>query len=186
MELRRGADGRLRCAWAGSDPLYQRYHDLEWGRPVADDRRLFEKISLEGFQSGLSWYLILRKREGFRRAFCGFDPQAVAGFGPQDVARLLADPGIVRNRAKIEGVVANAKRYLELTRECSLAAFCWGREGEPDQLSRDLKRRGWRFVGPTIIHAFMQAVGMVNDHTEGCFARELCDQERATFVRPVR
>jgi len=183
-----------RCAWPGSDELYLRYHDEEWGRPVADDRRLFEKICLEGFQSGLSWITILRKRENFRRAFAGFDPEVVARFTDRDVERLLADPGIVRHRGKIESTVSNARRVLEVAAELgSLDAYLWSFVGgEPvvgrwrsvsdipaetelsRALSKDLKRRGFRFVGPTVCYAFMQSVGLVNDHTVGCYRfREL-------------
>jgi len=201
-----GDDGVARCWWAGSDPLYRRYHDEEWGRPVADDVRLFEKLSLEGFQSGLSWLTILRKRENFRRALAEFDIAAVAEFGPDDVARLLGDAGIVRNRAKIEATITNARRCLELREECgSLAAYVWGYEPRSDTrpavvdetwlaahttsatsvaMSRDLRRRGWAFVGPTTAHAFLQAMGLVNDHLDGCAAREEVERARAGFVRP--
>ena len=181
-----GSDGLARCRWGiGEDALFRRYHDEEWGRPVADVVRLFEKIALEGFQSGLSWLLILRKREGFRRAFAGFEPAAVAGFGPADVERLLGDAGIVRNRAKIEAVIANAGRCLDMAADGGLAAFAWRHAGQPALLSRELKKRGWRFVGPTTIESFMQAVGMVNDHAEGCFAREICEREREAFEVPA-
>lgn len=188
-----GSDGIARCWWGAGDPAYQRYHDLEWGRPVADDRRLFEKISLEGFQSGLSWLIILRKRDNFRRAFDAFDISAVARFDGRRVRRLLADPGIVRNRAKIEATVNNARRCLELIDEFgSLAAYIWSYEphGRSDPqaqataMSKDLKRRGWSFVGPTTVYAFMQAMGLVNDHLEGChFYREV-ERLRASFRRP--
>jgi DNA-3-methyladenine glycosylase I len=189
----RGEDGVARCWWAGSDPLYASYHDTEWGFPVRDDVRLFEKICLEGFQSGLSWLTILRKRENFRRAFAGFDPARVARFGRRDVERLLRDEGIVRHRGKIESAIGNAKRALELQKEAgSLAGYFWGWRPDPRSrprkvtrealmamattpdsiaLSKDLKRRGWTFVGPTTVYAFMQAMGMVNDHVEGCDAR---------------
>ena len=199
-----GADGRPRCFWAGSDPLYLEYHDREWGRPSADDRRLFEKLCLEGFQSGLSWITILRKRENFRTAFAGFDFETVARFGARDVKRCLADAGIVRHRGKIESVINNAKRAHELIDEAgSLAAFLW--RYEPDAknrpkrvtratilptspesiaLSKELRRRGWSFVGPTTVYAFMQAMGLVNDHVHGCSCREPSEAERRAFVRP--
>jgi DNA-3-methyladenine glycosylase I len=193
-------DGVLRCWWAGSDPLYLRYHDEEWGRPVVDDTRLFEKICLEGFQAGLSWLTILRKREAFRRAFAGFDISRVARFGARDVQRLLDDAAIVRHRGKIESTINNAKRARELIDEHgSLAAYVWpfapppgsrpqrltkaaltklGVTPESTAMSKDLKRRGWTFVGPTTIYAFMQAMGLVNDHIEGCASRPLVEQVR--------
>jgi DNA-3-methyladenine glycosylase I len=201
-----GADGRPRCWWPGADPLYVAYHDDEWGRPVADDRRLFEKLCLEGFQSGLSWLTILRKRENFRAAFAGFDVEAIAGFGPADVERCLADSGIVRHRGKIESVINNARKALELRKEAgSLAAFVWRHEPAPESrparfdlaslramsktpesaaLSKALRKRGWSFVGPTTVYAFMQAMGLVNDHLEGCACREAVEAERRSFVRP--
>jgi DNA-3-methyladenine glycosylase I len=206
--LAAGDDGAVRCAWAGEDPLYRRYHDGEWGRPVRDDRRLFEKLCLEGFQSGLSWLTILRKRENFRAAFAGFDFHAVARFGAPDVARLLNDAGIVRHRGKIESTINNAKRATELLTEFdSLATYFW--QWEPPQdarpkrmthaalmsmpttpasvaLSKDLKKRSWTFVGPTTVYAMMQAVGLVNDHIEGCHVREAVESERAAFPRPSR
>jgi DNA-3-methyladenine glycosylase I len=204
--LVRGEDGLVRCSWGASDPLYRRYHDEEWGFPVADDRRLFEKICLEGFQSGLSWLTILRKRDRFRAAFRDFDFRAVARFGPQDVARLLQDEGIVRHRGKIESVINNARRACELVEtEGSLAAFVWSFEPSPSDrprrvtwpvvralsktpastaLSRALKSRGWTFVGPTTAYAFMQAVGLVDDHVEGCAVRERVERARARFRRP--
>jgi DNA-3-methyladenine glycosylase I len=211
--LAQGADGRVRCAWAGDDAVYRGYHDDEWGRPMADDRRLFEKICLEGFQSGLSWLTILRKREAFRRAFAGFDFVRVARFGRRDVARLLADAGIVRHRGKIESTINNAGRALALAEEFgSLAAYFWGWAPEPKArprrltyavlktlahtpestaLSRDLKARGWTFVGPTTVYAFMQAMGLVNDHLEGCLARDAVERLRAAgrpsaSARPAR
>ena len=196
-----------RCWWPGEDALYLAYHDDEWGRPVKDDRRLFEKLCLEGFQSGLSWLTILRKREAFRRAFAGFDFEEVARFGPRDVERLLADASIVRHRGKIEASIHNAQRACELVeQEGSLARYFWRFEPpiteRPARLTRealvamptsptstrmakDLKRRGFRFFGPTTAYAFMQAMGMVNDHVEGCFARELVEEERARFARPA-
>jgi DNA-3-methyladenine glycosylase I len=204
--LKRGEDGVVRCFWAGSDPLYTRYHDREWGFPVADDGRLFEKICLEGFQAGLSWLTILRKRESFRAAFRGFEPVAVARLGARDVARLLKDPGIVRHRGKIESTVNNARRARELRAEAgSLAAFFWSFEPSPAErprrvsraalaamsktpastaLSKELRRRGWTFVGPTTAYAFMQAMGLVNDHLEGCAIRERVEAARARFRRP--
>jgi DNA-3-methyladenine glycosylase I len=204
--LARGEDGVARCFWAGSDPLYTRYHDEEWGFPVADDRRLFEKICLEGFQAGLSWLTILRKRESFRRAFRGFDFDTIARFGARDVARLLKDAGIVRHRGKIESTINNARRARELAGEKgSLASFFWSFEPAPAErprrisrpvlarmaktpaslaLSRDLKRRGWTFVGPTTAYAFMQAMGLVNDHIQGCAIRERAEGARARFRRP--
>lgn len=201
-----GDDGVARCWWCGDDPLYRAYHDEEWGRPVSDDVRLFEKLSLEGFQSGLSWLTILRKRENFRRAFKGFDPEVVARFNSRSVERLMNDAGIVRMRAKIEATINNARRYLELTEEKgSLAAYVWSFEphlstrpmrldydtlmttstsNESAAMSKDLRKRGWAFVGPTTAYAFMQAMGLVNDHVTGCFARPQVEQERAGFAPP--
>jgi DNA-3-methyladenine glycosylase I len=195
-----GDDGVVRCFWGDGDPLYRRYHDREWGMPVRDGRRLFEKVCLEGFQAGLSWLTILRKREAFRRAFRGFDFHAVARFGPRDVARLLRDPGIVRHRGKIESTLNNARRAVLLERECgSLGAYfsryrpapasrprrlTWSAlrrlstSAEATALSRDLKARGWTFVGPTTLYAFMQATGLVNDHLEGCPARDRVEKAR--------
>lgn len=164
-----GPDGIARCAWCGDDPLYQRYHDEEWGTPVDDDTRLFEKLCLEGFQSGLSWLTILRKRENFRRAFRGFDFTKVARFGARDVARLLKDAGIVRHRGKIESAINNAKRAIELRREFGSLAKYLHPWTDATALARDLKKRGWTFVGPTTVHAFMQSTGMVNDHAKGCW-----------------
>jgi DNA-3-methyladenine glycosylase I len=184
----------VRCDWCGSDPLYRAYHDHEWGVPLHDERRLFEMLTLEGAQAGLSWLTILRKREGYRRAFAGFDPQTVAGFGDADVARLLADPGIVRNRLKIASTISNARSVLDVqARYGSLDAFLWGFvDGVPlrnswrtmseipastplsDLISKELKRRGFRFVGSTVCYAFMQATGMVNDHLTGCFRYDRC------------
>jgi DNA-3-methyladenine glycosylase I len=191
--LVRGDDGVVRCAWGDSAPEYRAYHDTEWGRPVTDDVRLFEKLCLEGFQSGLSWLTILRKREAFRRAFAGFDFEQVARFGAADVERLLGDASIIRHRGKIEATINNAQRALELVEaEGSIAAFVWGfepgsardpsRPSETEEsraLAKELKRRGWRFVGPTTVYAFMQAMGLVNDHIEGCDAREPARLERA-------
>lgn len=184
----------VRCDWCGSDPLYRAYHDHEWGVPLHDERRLFEMLTLEGAQAGLSWLTILRKREGYRRAFAGFDPQVVAAFDDADVARLLADTGIVRNRLKIASTISNARAVLEVqARYGSLDAFLWGFvDGVPirnswrnmaeippctplsDVMSRELKRRGFRFVGSTICYAHMQATGMVNDHLTGCFRYDRC------------
>lgn len=187
--LRAHPDGRQRCWWCGDDPLYVAYHDSEWGRPVHDDARLFEKICLEGFQAGLSWLTILRKREHFRRAFASFDIARVASFGPRDIERLVADAGIVRHRGKIASAINNAQRYADLATEFgSLDAFVWsfaasapaGDEAAPSgiptytpastRLSKELKQRGWTFVGPTTMYAFMQSVGVVNDHLKGCWA----------------
>jgi DNA-3-methyladenine glycosylase I len=205
--LRMGEDGVARCAWATSDPLYLRYHDREWGFPVADDRRLFEKICLEGFQSGLSWLTILRKREAFRAAFHGFLPEAVARFGARDVARLLKDAGIVRHRGKIEATVQNARGVRQIVAEAgSLAAFVWSFEPKHRDrprritwsrllgmattpasiaLSKALRARGFRFVGPTTVYAFMQAMGLVDDHVEGCAIRARVEAARRRFARPL-
>jgi DNA-3-methyladenine glycosylase I len=202
----RGDDGVARCWWGTSAPEYVGYHDREWGFPVGDDVRLFEKLSLEGFQAGLSWLTILRKREAFRRAFAGFDFERVARFGERDVTRLLADASIVRHRGKIEAVINNAKRAVELVdQEGSLAAYVWGFEPptrpallgqaelrdlamtpESKALARDLKRRGWRFVGPTTVYAFMQAMGLVNDHLAGCDIGREAARARAAFDGPPR
>jgi DNA-3-methyladenine glycosylase I len=184
-----GENGRVRCGWAGTDPLYVAYHDTEWGVPVHDDRVLFEFLLLEGFQAGLAWITILRKREAFRRAFAGFEPARVARFGARDSARLMADAGIVRNRAKIAAAAQNARAFLAVQDERgSFSGYVWkfvgGRpvvnrfralsEVPPETdasraLSKDLRRRGFNFVGPTICYAFMQATGLVNDHLVGCF-----------------
>ena len=204
--LRRGEDGVVRCSWASSDPLYTRYHDEEWGFPVADEGRLFEKICLEGFQAGLSWLTILRKRESFRAGFRGFDVEAVARFGARDIARLLKDAGIVRHRGKILSTINNARRTLELYEEQgSLARFFWSFEPSANDrpkrltwpilrtlattpaslaLSRDLKKRGFTFVGPTTAYAFMQAMGLVNDHVQGCAVRDRVERARTRFRRP--
>jgi DNA-3-methyladenine glycosylase I len=193
-----------RCWWADSDDLYRRYHDDEWGRPSADDRRLFEKLCLEGFMSGLSWLTILRKRENFRKAFRGFDPEAIARFGARDAARLMSDAGIVRNRAKIDATINNARRYRELVKEFgSFAAYAWrfappprktliGREElmqvkfspEALALSKDLQKRGWGFVGPTTVYSFMEAMGLVNDHLRGCAPGAEVLKLTLEFVRP--
>ncbi len=203
-----GPDGKPRCFWGLSAPEYVRYHDEEWGFPQADDVRLFEKICLEGFQSGLSWLTILRKREGFRRAFAGFDLEKVARFGARDVARLLRDAGIVRHRGKIESTINNARRACDLVDEAgSLAAHVWRFEPasasrprkltwaalramattpESTALSKDLKARGFTFVGPTTMYAFMQAVGIVDDHLDGCAIRARAEKARRAFARPGR
>lgn len=196
-----GPDGLHRCRWCASTPEYLQYHDHEWGLPVSDDIRLFEKICLEGFQSGLSWRTILAKRDNFRRAFLGFDFREMARFDDADVVRLLQDEGIVRHRGKIEAVIHNAARAQALVAEAgSLAAFFWRFEpqatGQPEPqtvsttpestaLSKDLKRRGWKFVGPTTVYAFMQAMGMVNDHASQCAIRIQAEQARARFTRPA-
>lgn len=193
-----GPDGQPRCRWCGGAPEFLDYHDREWGYPVQDDRRLFEKVCLEGFQSGLSWRTILAKRDNFRAAFAGFDFHRVATFGERDVERLLADPGIVRHRGKIEAAIGNARCAVQLVHEAgSLAAFFWryeGRDAGPSRastsaesvaLSKALKQRGWRFVGPTTVYAFMQAMGLVNDHAAGCAVRPLVAQARAAFRPPT-
>ena len=191
--LVRGADGRVRCWWCNASDEYRRYHDTEWGFPVREDRRLFEKICLEGFQSGLSWLTILRKREAFREAFEGFDFERVARFTARDVERLLTNAAIVRHRGKIESTINNARRARDLAKEHgSLAAYFWKWPPPPAErprrmtkaalmtltapasaraLSKDLKKRGWTFVGPTTVYSFMQAMGLVNDHLEGCHTR---------------
>ena len=202
-----GDDGIQRCWWCVGDPIYERYHDQEWGRPVADDTRIFEKLCLEGFQSGLSWLTILRKRENFRRAFRSFDPEALSRFTARSVDRLMQDTGIVRNRAKIEATINNARRYREMLKEVrSLAAYVWSFEPDPKSrpkslswsalmelgaspeakaLSKDLKRRGWSFVGQTTVYSTMESVGLVNDHVDGCRFRRDVERERARFVRPA-
>jgi DNA-3-methyladenine glycosylase I len=192
-----GPDGLPRCRWCGSAPEFLNYHDSEWGFPVGDDIRLFEKICLEGFQSGLSWRTILAKRENFRQAFLGFDFNKVARFDQADVERLLQNEGIVRHRGKIEAVINNAARAQALVAEAgSLAAYFWRMEPDPATLpepqtvstspssvaiSKDLKRRGWKFVGPTTVYAFMQAMGLVNDHAHACSIRPLAEEARAQF-----
>ena len=195
-----GPDGKLRCRWGLSTPEYVSYHDTEWGFPVRDDRRLFEKLCLEGFQAGLSWLTILRKREAFRKGFAGFDVEGVARFGARDVTRLLGDAGIVRHRGKIESTINNAKRALEMIEEHgSIAKYVWRFVPPPSErpkkmtwaalrkaedsptakaLSKDLKARGWTFVGPTTVYAFMQAMGLVNDHVEGCVVRPAAEARR--------
>jgi DNA-3-methyladenine glycosylase I len=203
-----GDDGTVRCAWCAATPLYRRYHDSEWGFPVTDERRLFEKLCLEGFQAGLSWLTILSKREAFRAAFAGFDAEVVARFGERDIRRLLGDAGIVRHRGKIESVINNARRLLELRDACgSLAAYAWRHEPAPASrprritaaavqamttspeaiaMSKDLKRRCWSFVGPTTVYAFMQAMGLVNDHLEGCAMRAPALAARAALAKPAQ
>lgn len=197
-----GPDGQPRCGWCAQTDDFFPYHDKEWGYPVADDIRLFEKICLEGFQSGLSWRTILAKRENFRNAFKGFDYRKVAKFTEKDVERLLLDAGIIRHRGKIEAAINNARCALEMIeQEGSLAAYFWSREPDPEEvkrpqsmstsptsvaISKDLKKRGWKFVGPTTVFAFMQAMGLVNDHAEGCVIREKVAKARKTFKRPGR
>ena len=193
-----GPDGKARCQWCAIAPEFLPYHDGEWGFPTADDHRLFEKLCLEGFQSGLSWRTILAKRENFRAAFHHFDFDRIARFGARDVERLLKDEGIVRHRGKIEAVINNARRARELVKEeGSLAAYLWRFEpkaaGRPQSastsaesiaLSKDLKKRGWQFVGPTTVYAFMQAMGIVNGHAEGCVIRTKAEKARKAFKRP--
>ena len=198
-------DGVLRCQWCRATPLYRRYHDEEWGFPVTDDRRLFEKICLEGFQAGLSWLTILNKREAFRKGFANFEAEQIVRFGDADVERLLADTGIVRHRGKIASTMNNAQRVLELRQEFgSLAAYAWRYEPDPAArpnkllpgtalgpspeavaMSKDLKKRGWTFVGPTTVYAFMQAMGLVNDHYEQCHAREKALAQRRKLEKPA-
>lgn len=201
-----GPDGALRCAWHGNQPDYLHYHDHEWGRPVADDRRLFEKLCLEGFQSGLSWLTILRKRENFREAFHGFDFEKLATYDEWHVDLHLQNAGIIRHRGKIASVFNNARRALEMCEEHgSLARWFWSCEPGADarpkvvdhpyltanpktdastRISKELKTKGWSFVGPTTLYAFMQAMGLVNDHIEGCVCREVVELERSQFKRP--
>ena len=195
-----GSDGRPRCSWCGDIAEFFPYHDKEWGFPVADDRRLFEKVCLESFQSGLSWRTILAKRENFRAAFCNFDFNEVAKFTEEDTERLLQDAGIIRHRGKIESVINNARCAQEMVQqEGSLAAFFWRYEADASQLpepqsmttspesvalSKELKKRGWKFVGPTTMFAFMQAMGLINDHVADCVIRQEVEQARAAFVKP--
>ena len=203
----RGDDGVVRCWWSDGDELYRHYHDTEWGRPVGDDHRLFEKLCLEGFQSGLSWLTILRKRENFRAAFRSFDIERVARFNARSVDRLLGDAVIVRHRGKIESTVNNARRCIELIEEFgSLARYAWSYEPEEETrprhldwaalenmstspesvaMSKDLKARGWTFVGPTTVYAFMQAMGLVNDHVSACALRDEVEDVRRAFNRPL-
>ncbi|MFK7963749.1 MAG: DNA-3-methyladenine glycosylase I [Burkholderiaceae bacterium] len=206
--LFKGNDSHLRCWWCEKDSDYRDYHDHEWGYPVADDTRLFEKICLEGFQAGLSWLTILRKRETFRKAFKGFDMDKVSRFKEKDVLRLLQDPGIIRHRGKIEATINNAQRAKEMRGEFgSLAAYFWRYEPTPkerparvthasvsqlaktaasESLSKDLRHRGWKFVGPTTAYAFMQAMGVVNDHLESCWVRDAALTARAKFDSPAK
>lgn len=200
IETFTAADNKPRCKWCAASQLYIDYHDNEWGYPVADDQRLFEKICLEGFQSGLSWLTILNKRENFRAAFANFDFNQVAKFTEQDVDRLVLNAGIIRHRGKINATINNAKRALEVIKEFgSLAAYFWQFEPKRDEsvepkfmatceesiaLSKDLKKRGWKFVGPTTVYAFMQAMGMVNDHALGCVSHAKSKQLREQFIRP--
>ncbi|MDO9406189.1 MAG: DNA-3-methyladenine glycosylase I [Polaromonas sp.] len=199
--------GVHRCTWCQATPLYRHYHDTEWGFPVDDERRLFEKLCLEGFQAGLSWITILNKREAFRAGFARFEAEVLAGFGEAEVQRLLGDAGIVRHRGKIESAINNARRVIELRREFgSLGAYVWRMEpraaDRPERvtfdavkampltsastlLSKDLKKRGWTFVGPTTVYAFMQAMGLVNDHVEGCEARARALAARRAFTPPA-
>ncbi|MBL3527850.1 MAG: DNA-3-methyladenine glycosylase I [gamma proteobacterium endosymbiont of Lamellibrachia anaximandri] len=195
-----GSDGKSRCHWCGAAPEFLDYHDTEWGFPVSDDHRLFEKLSLESFQSGLSWRTILAKRENFRAAFHDFDFDRIARFTQQDINRPLMDEGIVRHRGKIEAVINNARRTQELVeREGSLAAFIWRYEPDLKQLampqtvsnsvesltlSKDLKKQGWKFVGPTTVYAFMQAMGLINDHVKECVIRTKVERARKSFKRP--
>jgi DNA-3-methyladenine glycosylase I len=197
-----GPDGRSRCRWCGAAPDFLGYHDGEWGFPVADDHRLFEKLCLEGFQSGLSWRTILAKRENFRAAFRDFDFDRIARFTGRDVQRLLGDAGIVRHRGKIEAVINNARKARKLVaHEGSLSAFIWRYEPDPKRLakpqtvstspeaialSKDLKKLGWKFVGPTTVYAFMQAMGLINDHVADCVTRAKVERARRNFERPGR
>jgi DNA-3-methyladenine glycosylase I len=200
MHLVQGEDGVIRCWWGAGPEIYRTYHDQEWGRAVTDDRRLFEKICLEGFQAGLSWLTILNKRENFRSGFADFEIERVAGFGDEDVERLLADTGIVRHQGKIRSTINNARQALELIDERgSLGAYFWSwadpTEASPPALepttpasialSKDLKKRGWSFVGPTTVYAFMEAMGLVNDHLEGCHVREECAESRRRVLQTV-
>lgn len=196
-----GADGRPRCRWCAAAPEFEAYHDNEWGFPVADDTKLFEKICLEGFQSGLSWRTILAKRENFRRAFDDFDFRRMAQYGDEQITRLMQDEGIVRHRGKIEAVILNARCAVDLeTEHGSLAAYFWRYETDPASrtppqtistspesiaLSKDLKKRGWKFVGPTTAFAFMQAMGLVNDHASGCVTSEMVARARKSFQVPA-
>jgi len=195
-----GSDGKSRCSWCGAAPEFLAYHDTEWGFPVSDDYRLFEKLSLEAFQSGLSWRTVLNKRENFRAAFNNFDFDRIVRFTRRDIDRLLKDEGIIRHRGKIEAVINNAQRARELIKqEGSLAAFIWRYEPDTNQptkpqsastsaesiaLSKDLKKQGWKFVGPTTVYAFMQAMGLINDHVEDCVLRAKVERARKSFRRP--
>ncbi|WP_444897863.1 DNA-3-methyladenine glycosylase I [Microbulbifer sp. EKSA008] len=199
-QLIQGHDGKYRCSWCSSAPDFLEYHDSEWGYPVDDDYRLFEKLCLEGFQSGLSWRTILAKRENFRRAFHKFDFNKVARFNQSNIEKLLKNEGIIRHRGKIEAVVSNAKCAKEIVKnEGSLASFVWRYEPKEEALatpqsmstskesillSKDLKKLGWKFVGPTTVYAFMQAMGLINDHLEGCVTRTQIELHRRKFIRP--
>ena len=206
--LNRGSDSKLRCFWSGDDDLYVAYHDSQWGRPVVDDNQLFEMICLEGFQAGLSWLTILRKRESFRIAFRGFDPKIVAKFNQRDINRLINDESIVRHRGKIEAAINNAQATLKVQKDFgSLATFIWGFRPksttrsnskapkrisdikastiESEALSKALRQRGFKFVGPTTMYAAMQSLGLVNDHLEGCFVREECAQQQSVAVKKM-
>lgn len=201
MRVTIGVDGRPRCWWGQEPEIYRSYHDEEWGHPTTDDTLLFEKICLEGFQAGLSWLTILRKRDNFRSAFAGFAPEVVAGFDDDDVTRLLGDAGIVRHEGKIRSAINNAIRAVEMKQtEGSLATYFWTwavrPEGDPPTVipsvtptstavAKDLKKRGWSFVGPTTVYAFMQAVGLVNDHLAGCHVREKCSREQLHVLEAV-
>jgi DNA-3-methyladenine glycosylase I len=197
MEIVVGDDGLARCWWGSEPEIYRVYHDNEWGRPTTDDHRLFEKVCLEGFQAGLSWLTILRKRENFRAAFAGFDPARVAGFDETDVSLLLSDEGIIRHEGKIRSTINNSERALDLIDEHgSLSSYFWSWAGPETPapttiapitetstaLSKDLKKRGWSFVGPTTIYAFMESTGLINDHMEGCHVREACALERRSLM----
>jgi DNA-3-methyladenine glycosylase I len=202
VSLVTGDDDRDRCSWGAAPPEYRAYHDDEWGRPVTDDVRIYEKLCLEGFQSGLSWLTILRKREGFRAAFARFDPERVAAFGPADVERLLGDAGIVRHRGKIEATIANARALLDLWGAgLTLGGLLWSHEPQPSPaaarlsdlpattaeataLSKALRGHGFRFVGPTTAYSAMQSLGVVNDHLAGCHVREAVEEDRRKLVRP--
>lgn len=199
------ADGVKRCPWVGiAEPIYARYHDEEWGVPHADDRAMFEKLVLEGFQAGLSWLTILKKRENFRRAFHGFEPERIARYGAKDIARLMADPGIVRNKLKVEATIDNARALLKLNERTRLSTFIWDLlDGRPQlnrhrsfktvpaetpaskAVSKALKAEGFRFVGPTTVYAFMQSTGMVNDHLVGCYRYAACAELQRTFKAPM-
>ncbi len=201
--LIKGKDGKMRCFWAGHDPLYVHYHDTEWGRPVDDDTRLYEKICLEGFQAGLSWFTILKRRENFRKAFANFNYKKVAKFTTRDVERLLKDEGIIRHRGKIEAAIHNATLVQDIIKEFgSLVDYFWSFEpkqrpkmmdlkalksmaltSESKALSKDLRKRGFKFVGPTTMYAHMQAMGVVNDHLEGCHCRQAVEKQRKSFER---
>ena len=198
----KGPDSKLRCSWCGAAPEFLAYHDAEWGFPVSDDHRLFEKLSLESFQSGLSWRTILAKRDNFRAAFHNFDFDRIARFTQRDITRLLKDEGIVRHRGKIDAVINNAQQAQNIVKqEGSLAAFIWRYEpdakklakpqtastsAESITLSKDLKKMGWKFVGPTTVYAFMQAMGLINDHVEDCVIRAKVERARKSFIRPGR